>query len=206
MKNFMSKSFLGVLVVIFVLSLSTNAFSQSIVTDLDTGISVLLESSNGETIVTNLETGESIKVEGEHEGMTDEEYSHLMRCKRNEKAAMKAKMFIKQKMVDNSLVQVNSGSTNGDFSISGSWETPTYYINSTSISVTISQRLHPTTLTVTLFKEVSFWWDTSYGAKTFSPNSDTETWTGIEQYKYYYLKIEKAYNGYWTTGSYYLNW
>ena len=183
------------------------AFSQqAVVTDRDTGLSVSLENVAGKTIVTNLATGEALIADGELAGvMTDDDYAEMLRLeeevslhRRGEPGAI--------------LGDQKSTYHSGSFSVNGGtggYESPLIYIAGTTVNVNIDgtcSRPGGDYVYVTLYRSISWWFDQSYGTKSYfvdgDGNSSTRSWSGVPGGKYYYIVIDKDYNGYWAYGDY----
>jgi hypothetical protein len=191
--------------------LPTCGFAQySIVVDKDSGTSISLENVSGKTIVTNLNSGEAIVVDGEYAGnLTDEEYSEMLRIQRALHKERTNGYF--SDIVDEG-GELKSIVASGNYSVSGGtggFETPRYWISSTSVDVKIygvCSRPGGDYVGVTLYRYISWWFDPSYGTKSYYVDNDghtsTKTWSGLPSSKYYYLVIDKDYNGYSAYGTY----
>ena len=68
------------------------------------------------------------------------------------------------------------------------------------------QDLNPATIYVELFQEIPWWFDDSYGTRTFSSIYETESWSGLEQYANYYLVFTKNNTSNYTTGDWRIDW
>lgn len=177
---------------------------QLMVTDRATGRSVLLESRGGKTVVTDVETGDSIVVDGMlAEQMSDDEYTEMM--------------SIKRQLAETTLepeVKTFEGkalSATGNFNVSGGTgglTTKKYPLVKGTASVKIyavCSRPGGDYVRVTLYRYNSFWFDTSYGTNSYpadkSGKTTTKSWS-VDKDAYYYLKIDKDYNGYWASGQF----
>ncbi|MBC3832406.1 hypothetical protein H8K33_12945 [Undibacterium amnicola] len=193
---------------------ANKASTVSYARDLRGNTQVKLENQGGKTKVTNTATGEFIIADGELAGkLTDHQYTHMMLIKNEQKIKM---LKGESDAAILGLDRVNSTSlpsraliaaTNCTFSYSitgggGGWSSPLCYLPSTSnASISISATSSSSkTYTATLYRDISFWPDKSYGTKNFSTSGSSTTnssasWTNIDAGSYYYVTLSTTYDG-----------
>ncbi|MTW03260.1 hypothetical protein [Pseudoduganella ginsengisoli] len=171
-----------------------------------------LENLHDGTRVTNLTNGESVVVEGRFAGvLSDQQYAKMMRIKREQKARrllkddeQSATMAAQPGRVSASGVTAISTQCSGTYSVNGAtggWSSPLCYLNnSTAVSLSGSAISSINkSLSVTLYRNIDFWPDQSYGTKTFTATSQgavlSGSWSSVQAGAYYYLDFSTAYNG-----------
>lgn len=192
---------LGAIIAASLIAAAANG-QLAMLTDQVTGKSVILESRDGKTIVTDIETNESIVVAGMLAGaISDDDYTQMMRLKR---AARLQRNHLSGGQIRQDL---GKGLTAyGTFKVTGGtggFDTPTYPLTKGTVTVKIygyTSRPGGDTLQVTLYRDIPFWFDKSYGTKSYSIDkfgkTSKKSWT-VDKTAGYYINITRK-----TSGSY----
>lgn len=186
---------------------------EKILTDFDTGRSVRVEGVYQGTLVTDIASGEAVFVAATWPlKLSDADYTEMMRRERNVSAKRRERWTAEGLEPARPGLAAQVGS--GNYSISGGsggLQTPSYTVSAGSLRVSIygvCSRPAGDYVRVTVWREISFWPDKSYGTKSHFVDSDGETtsrsWT-IDVSGKYYLVIDKAYNGYSAYGTFSLS-
>lgn len=211
------KYFLAILMLLSSTSILAES-KISYVKDSVSGQQVKLENLDGQTRVTNVKTGESIVVTGELAGvLTDKQYTKMLQRERYLKRLLNERNQNEAALVP----QAATAGTSCVFSYSvsggtGGYYTPLCYFSSTSVGSSISATVGGTstsskTLSITLYRDISFWPDTPYGTKSFTlykgNNNVYPSWSSLKANAYYYLYITTPYDGrsVWGTANIYQN-
>lgn len=193
---------------LFACTSPTLGSGENLVTDEDTGRQVILNNVGDKTRITDVESGDFIDVDGNiADTMNDAQYTGLMRDKR---ASGDGQQSETPPSVGTDTYPLQSGPQ--PYSISSFYETPKYYKSGTTAVRTTVTALsyfpNGDAVRVELRRVVPYWFDTSYGTYAFQAGkyyatSQNLTWGGATaSAAYYYLRITKTYNGYWTVGTF----
>jgi len=200
----MKRTSLVLVISLIAATVATAAGRQvSMVTDKATGRSVILESKEGKTIVTDIESGESIIVAGMLAGsISDDDYTNMMGLKKLAKQMRYTSADQPKQVLGEAGVTAWA-----NFSVSGGTggkDYPSYSLSKGTVSVKIygvSSRPGGDTVRVTLYRDVPFWFDKSFGDKDYSVDkygkTSTKNWTA-DQNGLYYLHITRAASGSYT--------
>lgn len=171
----------------------------SYATDIETGTTIELRSKNKKTIITELATGQNITIDGEIAGeISDEDYTSIMKKKRA--ATLKTRLQIGEAETAHAYTRCVSR-----FEVYGSTETPSCYLNSGSVDVTIraiSNRQH--LVYFTLYKSIPFWFDSSHGTAKITARTSSSApikifrWSSLSSGTYYFSISTSV----WTYGYY----
>lgn len=192
--------------------------------DSYSGIQVKLEDVREGTKVTNLTTGESVIVEGHFAGvLSNQQYAKMMRIKREQKAKRLLKdddqsvtMTAQHGKASPGGVAAITTQCSGSYSIDGSsggWNSPLCYMNN-STAVTLSGKAisgiaagsTTKSLSITLYRNIDYWLDQSYGTKTFTATPQgvklSGNWNPVQANAYYYLDFYTQSNGIYVYGDF----